>query len=108
MLYELRIYECNPGMLPALNKRFAAHTLKLFEKHGIKSIGYWTTAVGDSNHELTYLVAFTDANHRQEAWAKFRADPEWQRVFEQSHKFGGIVRNVKNQLLEPTPYSPMQ
>tara|TARA_Y100000588_G_scaffold392431_1_gene504337 strand:- start:33981 stop:34268 length:288 start_codon:yes stop_codon:yes gene_type:complete len=95
-------------MLPALNKRFAAHTMKLFEKHGIQSIGYWTTAVGDSNHELTYLVAFPDANHRQEAWAKFRADPEWQRVFEQSHKFGVIVKNVKNQLLEPTTYSPMQ
>ena len=108
MLYEQRIYEAMPGKLRALHARFRDHTLKLFEKHGIKSIGYWTTAVGDSNHELTYLVAFTDANHRQEAWAKFRADPEWQRVFEQSHKFGVIVRNVKNQLLEPTPYSPMQ
>ena len=56
MLYEIRIYECNPGMLPALHRRFVDHTVKLFEKHGIKNIGYWTTSVGDSNHELTYLV----------------------------------------------------
>ncbi len=108
MLYELRVYECNPGMLPALHQRFADHTVKLFEKHGIKNIGYWTTAIGDSNHELTYLVAFSDANQRQEAWASFRADPEWQRVFEESHRDGVIVKNVKNQLLEPTAYSPMQ
>ena len=95
-------------MLPALHRRFADHTVKLFEKHGIKNIGYWTTAIGDSNHELTYLVAFSDANQRQEAWASFRADPEWQRVFEESHRDGVIVKNVKNQLLEPTAYSPMQ
>ena len=61
MLYELRVYECLPGRLPNINARFADHTMKLFEKHGIKNIGYWTTDVGDSNHELTYMVAFEDA-----------------------------------------------
>jgi len=71
VIYELRIYSCFSGRLPALHKRFQDHTVKLFEKHGIKNIGYWTTEVGDSNHELTYLVAFEDANQRQEAWASF-------------------------------------
>ena len=108
MLYELRVYECLPGRLPNINARFADHTLKLFEKHGIKNIGYWTTDVGESNHELTYMVAFEDANQRAAAWANFRADPERERVFEESHKDGLIVKNVRNQLLTPTPYSPMQ
>ena len=108
MIYELRVYTCNPGMLPALNARFANHTVALFEKHGIKNIGYWTTDVGENNHELTYLIAFDDASQRTRAWDAFRDDPEWQQVFEESHRDGLIVKNVRNQILTPTPYSPLQ
>ena len=108
MLYELRIYECFAGKLPDLNDRFANHTMKLFEKYGIVSVGYWTTEVGPSANELTYLLGFRDANHRMEAWSSFRADPEWQKVVEESHRNGVIVKNVRNQLLVSTPYSPMQ
>ena len=108
MLYELRIYDCNPGMLPALNKRFSEHTVELFEKHGIKNVGYWTTAVGESNQRLTYLVAFENAQQRMDAWESFRADPEWADVEEESQRNGIIVKNVRNELLVPTPYSPLQ
>ena len=55
MIYELRIYRCVPGRLPALLNRFATITLKLWEKHGIKQAGFWTTLVGESNQDLTYL-----------------------------------------------------
>ena len=108
MLYELRVYECLPGRLPNINARFANHTIKLFEKHGIKNIGYWTTDVGESNHELMYMVAFEDANQRMAAWDSFRNDPEWAKVTADSHKDGLIVKNVRNQILTPTSYSPMQ
>ncbi len=60
LLYELRIYECFGGRLPALNQRFNDHTTKLFEKHGIKNIGYWTNEVGPSSTELIYMIAFED------------------------------------------------
>ncbi len=108
MLYELRVYECLPGRLPNLHTRFAKHTMKLFEKHGMKNVGYWVTDVGESNHELTYMLAFEDANQRMEAWENFRNDPEWVKVVEDSHSDGLIVKNVRNQTLVPTPYSPMQ
>jgi hypothetical protein len=108
MLYELRVYECLPGRLPNLHARFANHTMKLFEKHGMKNVGYWVTDVGESNHELTYMLAFEDANQRIAAWDSFRADPEWHKVVDDSHKDGLIVKNVRNQTLVPTPYSPMQ
>lgn len=108
MIYELRIYECFAGKLPNLHKRFADHTCKLFEKHGIKNVGYWTTDVGPNSNELTYLVAFEDAEQRRRAWASFRADPEWQCVVEESHRDGIIVKNIRNQILVPTEYSPLQ
>ena len=108
MIYELRVYDCFAGKLPDLHERFANHTMKLFEKHGIKNVGYWVTDVGPSNQSLTYLVAFADANQRAEAWNSFRTDPEWLEALEESHRDGIIVKNVSNQTLIPTPYSPMQ
>ena len=108
MLYEMRVYEANAGKLPDLNRRFNDHTCKLFEKHGIKNVGYWTTDVGPKSNALTYLVAFKDAGQRMEAWKSFRADPEWQKVVTESHRNGILVANVQNQLLVPMPYSPLQ
>jgi len=54
------------------------------------------------------MLAFEDANQRMAAWDSFRADPEWHKVVDDSHKDGLIVKNVRNQTLVPTPYSPMQ
>ena len=108
MIYELRIYECFAGKLSNLHDRFANHTMKLFEKQGITNIGYWVTDVGPNSNELTYLLGFKDAAHRTKAWENFRNDPEWQKVFEESHADGLIVKNVRNQILIPTPYSPIK
>ena len=53
MIYETRVYRCVPGKLPALNNRFANITLKIWERHGIKQAGFFTTLIGESNQELT-------------------------------------------------------
>ena len=36
MIYELRIYHCVTGRLPALLKRFETTTLELWKRHGIR------------------------------------------------------------------------
>ncbi|MDA8217554.1 MAG: NIPSNAP family protein [Dehalococcoidales bacterium] len=107
MIYELRIYDTLPGRLPNLHKRFAEHTLSLFEKHGLKSIGYWEEAVGQNNR-LVYLLAFENLQQREEAWQAFRSDPEWQAAQAESEKDGQIVSLVTNRILRPTAYSPMK
>ena len=108
MIYEYRVYEAMQGKMPDLNARFRDHTLKLFEKHGIKNIGYWTSAVGDYNDRLIYIVAFEDSAQRDRAWASFAQDPEWQRVVAESEANGPIVARLYNTLLAPTDYSPLQ
>ena len=108
MIYEYRVYETLPGMLPALHARFRDHTVKIFERHGIKNIGYWTSEVGDYTDRLIYIVAFEDAGQREQAWNSFRNDPEWQKVRADSEANGLIVRRVFNTLLNPTDYSPLQ
>ena len=52
MIYELRAYRCMPGRLPALLARFEHTTLAIWQRHGIRPAGFWTTLVGESNHEL--------------------------------------------------------
>ncbi len=108
MIYELRIYEAMPGRLPALNERFANITLKYFQKHGIKVVGFWTQVIGTSN-ELVYMLGFDNLAHREKAWGSFQADPGWQRERAATEAEGGpLVARIRNSILQPTAYSPMQ
>ena len=99
MLYELRIYECVPGKLPDLNKRFSTITLKLWEKHGIKQAGFWTTVIGESSQTLYYMLAWESLADREKKWAAFGADPEWLTARAKTEENGPIVANVKNFIL---------
>ena len=75
MIYEQRIYRCIPGRLPALLARFENHTLKIWDKHGIKQAGFWTVLVGDGNHDLHYMLAWESLADRETKWNAFQADP---------------------------------
>lgn len=108
MLYELRIYHCLPGRLPALLKRFDTITLALWEKHGIRQAGFWTVEVGDSNQDLYYLLAWESLAERETKWAAFQTDPEWIQKREETHRDGQIVASVNNQILRPTAFSSVQ
>ena len=108
MIYEERIYKIMPGRVPDILNRFTDHAVPLFEKHGMKLVGFWQTVVGPSNHELTYLLAFEDANHRDRAWAAFMADPAWIKAKADSETNGVLVAEVANRILAPVPFSPMQ
>ena len=108
MIYELRIYRCVPGRLPALLKRFETATLTLWAKHGIRQAGFWTTVVGESSNDLTYLLAWESMAEREAKWAAFVGDPEWVAAKEASEADGPIVANVANQFLKPTAFSSVK
>jgi len=108
MIYEMRIYRCVPGRLPALLQRFEKVTLSLWKKHGIRQAGFWTTLIGDSNHELTYLLAWESLAEREKKWAAFGADPAWLSARAETEKNGAIVANVKNFILAPTAFSAVK
>ncbi len=84
MIYELRVYDCLPGRLPALLKRFTDHTLALWDKHGIRQAGFFTTVVGESNQRLTYFLAWESLAERETKWTAFATDPEWLKVRDES------------------------
>ena len=108
MIYELRIYKCIPGRLPALNNRFANITLKLWEKHGIKQAGFFTTLIGESNQELTYFLAWESLAERETKWTAFQSDPDWIAARAKTEEDGQIVGNIVSQLLVPTAFSSVK
>ena len=106
MVYELRTYTASPGKMPELQKRFRDHTIRIFEKHGIKSIGYWVPEKQPDT--LVYLVVHPSRKAADKAWAAFIADPEWQKVFRESQKNGSLTKKVERVYLNPTDFSPLK
>jgi hypothetical protein len=108
MIYELRVYHCLPGRLPALLKRFDTITLAIWERHGIRQAGFWTTVVGASNQALTYMLAWESLAERETKWAAFQSDPEWIAKRAETEKDGQIVGHILNEFLQPTSFSSVK
>ena len=107
MIYELRIYEAVPGRLPDLCKRFETATTKIWKKHGIVPIGFWTTLIGPNNQHLYYMLQWESLADRETRWAAFQADPEWIAARNESQKNGVLQSVISNIMLEPTSFSAL-
>lgn len=107
-LYELRTYTTNEGKLDDLNARFRDHTVKLFEKHGIKSLGYWVPTDGpDAENTLIYVVEHKDADAAKASWKAFLADPQWKAVYKKSEADGPILAKPPESVyMSLSDYSP--
>jgi hypothetical protein len=108
MICELRVYRCLPGRLPALLTRFEKATLRIWERLGIRQVGFWTTVIGESHNELTYMLAWESMAEREAKWAVFVSDPEWLAVKEASEADGQIIVTIRNQFLAPTAFSSVK
>lgn len=104
-LYEMRVYYAPEGKLDDLNARFRNHTVKLFEKHGMKNIGYWEP-LNNPDNKLIYILAYPDREARERSWKAFMADPEWQKAWKASEVNGKLVAKVDSIFLNTTDYSP--
>jgi hypothetical protein len=108
-LFEIRTYTTEPGKLDALNTRFREHTTRLFEKHGMTNIGYWTPVDEPrSKDTLIYVLAHESADAAKKSWDGFRNDPQWQKARTDSEAAGPIVKKVESVFLTPTDYSALQ
>jgi hypothetical protein len=109
-VFELRIYHCADGRLPALLKRFREHTVGLFAKHGIRSVAYWVPVSGaldePKDRTLVYMLKYPSRDEAVKMWKAFQDDPEWVRVKAESEKDGPIVEKVDSMFLELTDFSP--
>ena len=119
-VFELRTYTTEPGRLPNLNARFRDHTLKLFAKHGITNLPYWTPLADqkgavnppDKDNTLIYLLAHASQDAAKTSFGNFGKDADWQAARKASEeKAGGSLTTkggVKSVFLVPTDYSAVK
>ncbi len=107
-VYELRTYTTEPGRLEALKARFRDHTIQIFKKHGMESIGYWVPQDERSKNTLIYVLAHPSREAGEKNWKEFQDDPEWKKVAAESEKDGKIVQKVDRVWMDPTEFSKMK
>src|SRR5947209_15526665 len=77
-VFEMRTYYAHPGKMDALHARFRNHTNKLFVKHGMTLIGYWSPMnAEDAKVKMIYILAYPSKAAADKSWADFRKDPDW-------------------------------
>jgi hypothetical protein len=108
-VFEIRTYTAVPGKLDALKARFRDHTIAIFDKHGMKSIGYWTPQDAPlSQNTLIYIIAHESRDAAKKNWAAFQSDPEWIKARDASQVEGKLVDKVESVFVDPTDFSPLK
>ena len=103
-IYELRTYTSHEGKLKSVLNRFENHTMSLFEKHGIRNVGYWVSE--DQDNTLIYIVAHESRDSAKQSWKSFISDPEWKEIRTASLADGPIVDKIESLYMNKTPFSP--
>lgn len=105
--YELRIYHAAPGKLGELLARFRDHTIKIFDRHGMKSVAYWTPLdEPEKSNTLIYILRHPSREAAAANWKSFQDDPEWKSVKEKSEANGTLVDKVDSTYMALTDFSP--
>lgn len=107
-VFELRVYTTHPGKLDDLHARFRNHTIGLFKKHGMESVGYWVpTDKPKSENTLIYVLRHKSRDAARQSWRAFLNDPEWQKVYRASEADGPILaKRPESTFMVATDYSP--
>ncbi|HEX6213218.1 MAG TPA: NIPSNAP family protein [Vicinamibacterales bacterium] len=108
-VFELRTYTAPDGKLPELQARFRNHTMRMFEKHGMKNVGYWVPQDAPAkDNTLIYIISHESREAAKKSWAAFGADPEWQKIAKESQMNGKIVAGITSVYMDPADYSPIK
>ncbi|MBI1341042.1 NIPSNAP family protein [bacterium] len=104
-LYELRIYTAAEGKMDALHSRFRDHTTRLFEKHGMTNIAYFSP-IDPADGRLIYILGYKDRAARDASWRAFATDPAWTAVYQASQANGSLTSKIENVFMTPAEYFP--
>jgi hypothetical protein len=106
VVYELRVYHTYEGKLDDLLKRFREHTMKLFERHGIKNVAYWVPTDDPlKGKTLIYILEHPSREAAATNWKAFQDDPEWKTVKDKSEENGKLVEKVDSTYMTLTDFS---
>jgi hypothetical protein len=108
-VFEIRTYTAAEGKLDALHARFRDHTLAIFKKHDMTSIGYFKPQDAPlKQNTLIYILAHPSREAAAKNWQAFHDDPEWQKVKADSEAQGALTTKIESVFADPADYSPMK
>jgi hypothetical protein len=109
-IYELRTYTAAEKKLNALNARFANHTTRIFTKHGMNNVGYWTPYDRpELKNTLIYLIHHESREKADKNWQAFGQDPDWKKVARDSQREGKLlIKKPERLYLKPLDFSPLR
>jgi hypothetical protein len=108
-VYELRMYHANEGKLDEVVARFRDHTVAIFNRHNMKSVGYFVPQdAPESKNLLIYVLEHPSRQEADKNWAAFQADPEWQKVRAASEANGALVGKIDRYFMNPTDFSGLK
>jgi hypothetical protein len=64
--------------------------------------------IGESNHDLFYLLEWADLAEREQRWNAFQSDPDWHAARAETEKDSPLVTHITNYILTPTAYSKVR
>lgn len=106
-VFEYRKYYAMPGKLEDLKSRFRDHTIRIFNRHNMKSVGYWE-AIDNKDNALVYILQHPSREEGVKNWNEFRADPEWQKAAKESEANGKLIDHVESVYMNPSDFSPIK
>ena len=108
-VFELRTYTATPGNLDNLHTRFRDHTIRIFENHGMKIVGFWSPIDEEgADDTLIYVLEHASQEAANASWKAFGQDPEWKSVADASNANGPILAGVERRYMAATDYSPLK
>jgi|SRR5215510_6972440 len=106
-VFELRIANLeNKEKLKILMDRFRGGEVKIWERLGMKGVGFWVPIEGSkSENMLIYILAHESKQAADASWTKFRDDAEWLK-FPKEPDLGKVT--VDRTFMAPVDFSPMK
>jgi len=110
--FELRMYTADrerdgqgqfKGGINELHQRFREQEVALFEKHGAEIVAVWQSL--DNPDTLIWMLAYRDRAHREQVWADFGADPEWDAL---RRKYMVPLQRPNVFMMSASDYSPLK
>ena len=107
VVYELRVYHAYPEKFDALLARFRDHTMRIFEKHGIKNVAYWTaTDEPLQGKTLFYILEHKSRAAAKISWKSMAADADWIALKAATEADGKLFEKIDSTYMRMTDFSP--
>jgi hypothetical protein len=109
--YEIRMYTADPtrdgvgqfkGGINELHQRFREKEVAIFQRLGAEIVAVWQRL--DDPNTLVWMLAYRDRAHREEVWAAFGKDPEWDAL---RRKYF-VPLKTQAFMMSTTDYSPLK